>query len=271
MKLSKLIKRHFVSTTNVQKPGASMIHNVSLIPGEGIGKELTECLLKVNSVLKPPIKFDLIENFDFESTKFKDNKCIIKGPRTVSNKYNRVEEHVRFAKELGLFANVVHSYSIPGVKTRHKNLDIVVIRENTEGEYSGLEHEVYPGVIESVKVITKDASFKIAEYAFEYAYLMGRKKVTVVHKANIMKLCDGQFLDATRAVSKKYPQIKYQEMIIDNCCMQLISNPNQFDVMVMPNLYGGIVGNITLGITGGPGLIPGAMVGNDYAIFEVGG
>lgn len=265
------------STTVVQRPGDSAIKNVTLIPGEGIGKEITECLLNVHSIIKPPIKFDIIENFSFDDEAYKRNPCILKGPNAEKKIYkgavdaNRVEESVRFAKELGLFANVVHSYSIPGVQTRHKNLDIAVIRENTEGEFSGLEHEVYPGVIESVKVITKDASYRIAKYAFEYAYLNGRKKVTAVHKANIMKLCDGQFLSGVREVAKQYPNIKYEEMIIDNCCMQLISKPNQFDVMVLPNLYGSIVANITLGITGGPGLIPGAMVGNKYALFEVGG
>lgn len=238
-----------VAATNLQRPGDSKIKEVALIPGIGIGSEVSECLLKVDSALKPPISWKILDNFSFEKTNFKDYKIIMKGPKVMHQGVNRVEEHVRFAKELGLFANVVHSYSIPGIGTRHKNLDIVVIRENTEGEYSGLEHEVYPGVIESVKVITKDASIRIAEYAFEYAYLNGRKKVTAVHKANIMKLCDGQFLEATRFVAKKYPQIKYEEMIIDNCCMQLISRPNQFDVMVMPNLYGSIVANITLGIT----------------------
>lgn len=276
------LSKSFVSTTHAPRPGSSLIKTVSLIPGEGIGKEISNCLLKVHEALKPPIKWNVIDNFSFDNNdpvsanNYKNYECIMKGPRISSKASknqpsNRVEEHVRFAKELDLFANVVHSYSIPGIKTRHKNVDIVVIRENTEGEYSGLEHEVYPGVIESVKVITKKASLRIAEYAFEYAYLNGRKKVTAVHKANIMKLCDGQFLEATREVSKKYPQILYDEIIIDNCCMQLISKPTQFDVMVLPNLYGSIVANITLGITGGPGLIPGAMVGNNYALFEVGG
>ena len=274
-KLLNLINRK-IATTHIQRPGESSIKNVTLIPGEGIGKEITNCLLKIDSIIKPPIKWDIIEEFSFNNDAYKKNNYILKGPNSLSQKYrysniNATEEHVRFAKELGLFANVVHSYTIPGVKSRHKDLNIVVIRENTEGEFSGLEHEVYPGVIESVKVITKEASLRIAEYAFEYAYLNGRKKVTAVHKANIMKLCDGQFLEATRIVAKKYPDIKYQEIIIDNCCMQLISNPKQFDVMVLPNLYGSIVANITLGISGGPGLTPGAMVGNKYALFEVGG
>lgn len=230
--------------------------------------------MKVDDVIKPPIVWDTIEDFSFSNKNAIEiltrNRCIMKGPVATRHEA-RIDEHVRFAQMLDLFANVVHAFTIPGVKTRHKDLDIVVIRENTEGEYSGLEHEVYPGVIESIKVITKKASERLAEYAFEYAYLTQRKKVTAVHKANIMKICDGQFLEATRAASKKYPNIKYEEMIIDNCCMQLILKPQQFDVMVMPNLYGAIVANIALGITGGPGVIPGAMIGSKNAIFETGG
>jgi isocitrate dehydrogenase (NAD+) len=181
-------------------------------------------MIAINNKLKPPIEWDVIDDFSFSNSQCKEilkkNNCILKGPISTRHE-SRIEEHVEFAKTLDLFANVVHAYTIPGVKTRHKNVDIVVIRENTEGEYSGLEHEVYPGVIESIKVITKYASMRLAEYAFEYAYLTGRKKVTAVHKANIMKLCDGQFLEATRTIAKKYPNIKYEEMIIDNCCMQV--------------------------------------------------
>jgi len=263
-------------TTYVQRPGDSYTKKVTLIPGVGIGKEISDCVLRVNDALKPPIDWNIINNFSFEDDSYLKNSCIMKGPRVVENTNNhkknidRQEEHVYLAKKMNLFSNVIHAYSMPGVNTRHKNIDIVVIRESTEGEYSGLEHEVYPGVIESIKVITKEASMRIAEYAFEYAYLNGRKKVTAVHKANIMKLCDGQFLAATKEVAKRYPSIKYEEMIIDNCCMQLISNPNQFDVMVLPNLYGKIVGSVAMGLGGGPGLFPGAMVGNEYALFEVG-
>lgn len=268
LKVMKNIKKLF-STSYAPLPGDSKVKNVTLIPGEGIGKELTECLLNVHEKLNPPIKWDIINDFSFNKSDYKKNKCIIKGP-SIKKDFTG-SSSVKFAKELDLFANIVHSYTIPGVQTRHKNVNIVVIRENTEGEYSGFEHEVYPGVIESIKVITKEASLRIAEYAFEYAFLNGRKKVTCVHKANIMKKVDGQFLEACRHVSKKYPNISFQEMIIDNCCMQLITNPNQFDVMVLPNLYGSIVANICLGITGGPGLTPGALIGNNFSLFEVGG
>eukprot|EP01017_Pseudomicrothorax_dubius_P011611 TRINITY_DN1437_c0_g1_i2.p2 TRINITY_DN1437_c0_g1~~TRINITY_DN1437_c0_g1_i2.p2 ORF type:complete len:266 (-),score=83.16 TRINITY_DN1437_c0_g1_i2:1191-1907(-) len=150
------------------------------------------------------------------------------------------------------------------------NVDMIIIRENTEGEYSGVEHEVYPGVVESIKVVTKASSLRVAEYAFELAYMTGRKKVTAVHKANIMKLADGLFLEATREVAKRYPFIKYEEMIIDNCAMQMVKNPWQFDVMVLPNLYGSIVQNIATGITGGPGLTAGASLGCNYQLFQQG-
>ena len=173
-------------------------------------------------------------------------------------------------KELSLFANVRPCVSIPGFKTRYDNVDLVTIRENTEGEYSGLEHQVVPGVVESLKVITEAKSRRIAEYAFEYAALNDRRKVTAVHKANIMKLGDGQFLAACREVSKQYPTIEFEEMIVDNTCMQLVSRPEQFDVMVTPNLYGTLVCNIAAGLTGGPGVVPGSYVGEHGAIFEQG-
>jgi isocitrate dehydrogenase (NAD+) len=177
---------------------------------------------------------------------------------------------VQLRKELDLYASLVHCFNLPGLKTRHDNVNIVVIRENTEGEYSGLEHEVVPGVVESLKVITKFCSERIAKYAFEYAYLNNRKTVTAVHKANIMKLADGLFLESCREVAKKYPVIKYNEVIVDNCCMQLVSKPQQFDVMVTPNLYGTLVANTAAGIAGGTGVMPGGNVGAEHAVFEQG-
>eukprot|EP01023_Acetabularia_acetabulum_P047902 TRINITY_DN5051_c0_g1_i7.p2 TRINITY_DN5051_c0_g1~~TRINITY_DN5051_c0_g1_i7.p2 ORF type:complete len:244 (+),score=37.80 TRINITY_DN5051_c0_g1_i7:586-1317(+) len=165
---------------------------------------------------------------------------------------------------------MVHAFSIPGVTTRHKDLDIVVIRENTEGEYSGLEHEVVPDVVESLKVITEAKSMRTAEYAFEFASLNNRRKVTAVHKANIMKLSDGLFLKCCRQLAEKYPSIEFEEMIVDNTCMQLASKPEQFDVMVTPNLYGNIVSNVAAGLCGGYGISPGGNVGNGVAIFEQG-
>ena len=176
----------------------------------------------------------------------------------------------KISKALDIYAYIVHAFSIPGVVTRHNNIDIVVIRENSEGEYANIEHELVPGVIESIKVITKANSRRIAEYAFEYALLSNRKKVTWIHKANIMKLCDGQFLEAAREVSNNYPSILYQEMIVDAACMNLATAPQTFDVVLLPNLYGSIIGSITAGLVGGAGIAPGANIGRKYAIFEQG-
>ncbi|CAL5377939.1 unnamed protein product [Camellia sinensis] len=183
--------------------------------------------------------------------------------------------NVQLRKELDRYASLVNCFNLPGLPTSHEDVDIVVVRENTEGEYSGLEHEV----LESLKVMTKFCSERIARYSFEYAYLNNRKKVTAVHKANIMKLADGLFLESCREVASKYPGgrsqasnpgIKYNEIIVDNCCMQLVSKPQQFDVMVTPNLYGNLVANTAAGIAGGTGVMPGGNVGADHAVFEQG-
>ena len=173
-----------------------------------------------------------------------------------------------FYKYLNLFARVTHIQNLPNVPARHQDIDIVVIRENLEGEFSGVEHEVVPGVFESLKIITKKNSLRICKYAFEHAKMTGRKKITVVHKANIMKLVDGIFLEAAREVKKDFPEIEYEEMIVDNCAMQMVSNPTQFDVMVMPNLYGSIITGIGSGLIGGAGFAPGATIGDDFFLFD---
>uniref|UniRef100_A0A7M4EGL0 Isocitrate dehydrogenase [NAD] subunit, mitochondrial n=1 Tax=Crocodylus porosus TaxID=8502 RepID=A0A7M4EGL0_CROPO len=177
---------------------------------------------------------------------------------------------MRLRRKLDLFANVVHVKSLPGYKTRHNNLDLVIIREQTEGEYSSLEHESAKGVIECLKIITRAKSQRIAKFAFDYATKLGRTKVTAVHKANIMKLGDGLFLQCCEEVSKLYPKIKFDTMIIDNCCMQLVQNPYQFDVLVMPNLYGNIIDNLAAGLVGGAGVVPGESYSAEYAVFEMG-
>ncbi|XP_077074451.1 isocitrate dehydrogenase [NAD] subunit gamma, mitochondrial isoform X1 [Siphateles boraxobius] len=169
---------------------------------------------------------------------------------------------------LDLYANVMHCQSLPGVQTRHKNIDIIIIRENTEGEYSSLEHESVSGVVECLKIITRTNSLRIADYAFKLAREKGRRRVTAVHKANIMKLGDGLFLQCCKEVASGYPDIEFDSMIVDNTTMQLVSKPQQFDVMVMPNLYGNVVSNVCAGLVGGPGLVPGANYGRDYAVFE---
>jgi len=182
-------------------------------------------------------------------------------------KYN---DNHKFYKHLDLYANVNLCYSFPSVYNRHNHVDIAVIRENVEGEFSGIEHEVYPGVMESLKVTTRVNSQRLLKYAFEFTHLSGRKKVSVIHKANIMKLVDGLFLEVARETAKKFPFIKYEEMIVDNCSMQLVKNPSQFDVMIAPNLYGTILSHIAAGITGGVGMTPGACIGPDCALFSQG-
>lgn len=250
------------------------MRKVALMPGEGIGLEICGSVINVFDQIHAPIEWDLIEAVDIEDdaqiSKIKSCSAALKGVFTRTIGSGPYSTNVALRKKLDVFVNVVHAFSIPGVETRHSNIDLVVIRENTEGEYSGLEHEVYPGVIESIKVTTEAASNRVAKYAFEFAYLNNRRKVTAVHKANIMKRVDGEFLKACRKASKAYSSVIYEEIIIDNCTMQMVMNPWQFDVMVMPNLYGSILGNIASSLVGGPGLTPGANIGDSFAIFEQG-
>lgn len=168
-----------------------------------------------------------------------------------------LSRNVALRNELDLYVNVLHCVSYPGVNSRHKNIDIVIVRQNTEGEYAMLEHESVDGVVESMKVITSSNSERVARYAFEYAKRNGRKKITTVHKANIMKLSDGLFLETSKRVAKDYPDITHNNMIIDNTCMQLVSNPHQFDIILTTNLYGAIVSNVVCGLLGGAGLLAG--------------
>lgn len=175
-----------------------------------------------------------------------------------------------FRRELDLYANVVKVRSLPGVKSRHQNIDTVIIREQTEGEYSAIEHESVKGVVECLKVVTAHKSYRIAKFAFDYATRHGRKKVTAVHKANIMKLGDGLFLRCCSEVAKLYPNIEFEQMIVDNTTMQLVSKPQQFDVMVMPNLYGNIIDNLCVGLVGGAGMVGGASYSANLAVFEPG-
>ncbi|XP_033120021.1 isocitrate dehydrogenase [NAD] subunit gamma, mitochondrial-like isoform X2 [Anneissia japonica] len=255
-------------------------HTVTLIPGDGIGPELMVHVKDVFRYAGAPIDFEEFllsgEREDAESVEqaiiaVKRNGVALKGnvhTNLDTLQINDKSDNVTLRKNLDLFANVIHCKSYPGIKTRHDDIDIVVIRENTEGEYSSLEHENVDGVVESLKIITHAKSKRIAEYAFDYARSNGRKKVTAVHKANIMKLGDGLFLQTCRDVASANPDIEFEDMIVDNCCMQMVSNPSQFDVMVMPNLYGNIVGNIGAGLVGGPGIVPGQNLGDRYSVFE---
>ena len=249
----------------------------TFMPGDGVGPEISKAVKDVLRAAGVPLKFEqrlfspdfidpatnsMVTKEGLDS--IKKNMIAIKGPMGTPIGSGHRSLNLTLRKELKLYANVRPCLSIPGLKTAHRydDVDLVTIRENTEGEYSGLEHEVVPGVVESLKVITREASMRVAEYAFKYATDKGRKKVTAVHKANIMKQADGLFLECVREVHDRYPDIEYDEKIVDNCCMQLVTNPAQFDVMVMPNLYGDIVSDLCAGLIGGLGLTPSMNVGD---------
>ena len=254
----------------LHKPGTPTAQHVTVIPGYYIGPELTNSVMNCFDAAQIPLNFDVLTHFNFEDLShqelIKKNRFILLGNLGV--KGSRYVKHLELYHFLQLFARVTHIYNLPNVNCRQKDIDTVIFRENLESEYSGVEHEVVEGVFESLRIVTLEKSLKIAEYAFQYAFFTGRKKVTAVHKANIMKLADGIFLEATRQVAKKYPSIRYEEVIIDNCAMQMVKNPQQFDVMVMPNLYGSIITSIGAGLVGGPGYTPGASVGEEFMLFD---
>ena len=196
------------------------------------------------------------------------NGYALKGPMTTGVAEGPPSINVGLRKALDLYANLRPVKNLPGVKSRYEGVDLVIVRENTEDLYAGLEHEVVPGVVESIKIITERASTRIGRFAFEYARRHGRKKVAAVHKANIMKLSDGLFLNCIRKVSQEFEGIEYREVIVDNACMQLVLNPGQFEVMVMPNLYGDVVSDLCAGLVGGLGLVPSGNIGEQAALFE---
>ncbi|XP_037922786.1 isocitrate dehydrogenase [NAD] subunit gamma, mitochondrial isoform X1 [Hermetia illucens] len=253
---------------------------VTMLPGGGIGPELMKYVRDVFHFAGVPIDFEVIDidpstegndDLDYAITSIKRNGVAIKGNiETKSEELGAVSRNVALRNELDLYVNVLHCKSYPGIATRHPNIDVIIVRQNTEGEYAMLEHESVPGVVESMKVVTDENAERVARFAFEYAKNNGRKKVTTIHKANIMKLSDGLFLEVSKRVAKDYPNLEHNNMIIDNCCMQLVSNPYQFDVMNMTNLYGTIVSNVLCGLSGGAGLYSGRNYGDHYAIFEPG-
>jgi len=196
------------------------------------------------------------------------NRVALKGPMATAIAGGARSVNVALRKSLDLYANLRPVKNLPGVKSHFDGVDVVIVRENTEDLYSGLEHEVVPGVVESLKIITEKASTRIAKFAFEYARKMGRKKIHAIHKANIMKLSDGLFLHSVRAVAEKYKDIEYQELIVDNACMQIVINPDQFDVLLLPNLYGDVMSDLAAGLVGGLGVVPSGNIGIEAAIFE---
>ena len=253
---------------------------VTLIPGDGIGPEVTQATLrlleaagaKLDWVVMPatPVvgrrKGETELNPIVES--IRKTRVALKGPITTPVGTGHRSINVALRKALDLYANLRPVARLPGVRTPFDNVDLVIVRENTEDLYSGLEHEVSPGVVESLKVITEYASKRIAHFAFNYARRMGRKKVTAIHKANIMKLSDGLFLQSIREVAHEYPEIQLNDYIIDNCCMQLVMRPEKFDVLLLENLYGDIVSDLCAGLVGGLGLVPGANIGAECSLFE---
>ena len=256
------------------------MHRITLIPGDGIGPEVASNVVRIIEASGMEIEWEThyagaqaLEKFGetlpnelLES--IKRNKVALKGPITTPIGKGFTSVNVGLRKALDLYANVRPVRALPNVPCRYPTLDLVVIRENTESLYAGLEHVVVPGVVESLKIITEKASSRIARFAFAYAKSEKRKKVTVVHKANIMKLSDGLFLDCFRNVAKSHPQIEADEKIVDNVCMQLVMRPEQFDVLLLENLYGDIVSDLCAGLIGGLGLVPGANIGELGAVFE---
>ncbi len=257
-----------------------MSHKVTLIPGEGIGPEVAAAAQRVIDASGVKIEWEelharasegsekgqLLNKAVIESVK--RNRVALKGPMATAIAGGPPSVNVALRKTLDLYANLRPVKNVPGVLSRFENVDVVLVRENTEDLYSGLEHEVVPGVVESLKIITEKASTRIAHFAFEYAKRHGRKKIHAIHKANIMKLSDGLFLKSIRAVAEKYPDIEYKELIVDNACMQMVLKPEQYDVLLLPNLYGDVMSDLAAGLVGGLGVVPSGNIGDQAAMFE---
>ena len=256
------------------------MHKITLLPGDGIGPEVTASVVAIIECVGVEVEWEKFAVGSEALARLGDplpqpvldsilrNKVALKGPVTTPVGTGFTSINVRLRKTLDLYANLRPVRSMPNIITRFENIDLVVVRENTEDLYSGLEHEVVPGVVESLKIITERASTRIARFAFEYARTHNRKKVTAVHKANIMKMSDGLFLNCFRKVSKEHPNIQADDKIVDNLCMQLVVNPNQFDILLLENLYGDIVSDLAAGLVGGLGVVAGANIGENGAVFE---
>jgi len=257
-----------------------MSHVITLIPGDGIGPEVTEAVVRIFKAAALDIDWERHDAgvLEFEKSgetlpaplldSIKRNKVALKGPVTTPIGQGFTSVNVGLRKALELYANLRPVRNLPGVESRYTNVDLVIVRENTEDLYAGLEHEVVPGVVESLKIITEKASTNIARFAFDHARKFGRKRVTAIHKANIMKLGDGLFLNSIRKVSTEYIDITYDERIVDAACMHLVMHPEKMDVLLLPNLYGDIVSDLCAGLVGGLGVVPGANLGRDVAVFE---
>jgi isocitrate dehydrogenase (NAD+) len=257
-----------------------MAHELTLIPGDGIGPEVTTAVVRVLDAAGVAIDWDRQDAgvIAFKKTgqtlpaelfdSVKRTRVALKGPCTTPIGEGFTSVNVGLRKALDLYANLRPVSNLPGVESRFTNVDLVIVRENTEDLYAGLEHVIVPGVVESLKIITEAASTRIAEFAFQHATREGRRSVTAIHKANIMKLGDGLFLDSVRGVARRFPAVPYDEKIVDAACMHLVMRPEQFDVLVLPNLYGDIVSDLCAGLVGGLGVVPGANLGTEVGVFE---
>ncbi|HXN97022.1 MAG TPA: isocitrate dehydrogenase (NAD(+)) [Candidatus Acidoferrales bacterium] len=255
-------------------------HRVTLIPGEGIGPEVASATRRVLEATGVQIDWEEIAGRSDSSSNqektvnqaavesVRRNRVALKGPMATAIAGGAPSVNVALRKTLDLYANLRPVKNMPGVKSHFQGVNLTLVRENTEDLYSGLEHEVVPGVVESLKIITERASTRIAKFAFEYAERHGRKKIHAIHKANIMKLSDGLFLRSVRAVAAQFPQIEYKELIVDNACMQMVMDPQQFDMLLLPNLYGDVMSDLAAGLVGGLGVVPSANIGDECAMFE---
>lgn len=257
-----------------------MARKITYIPGDGIGPEVVEATIEVLDAAGVQVSWERADaGAEVEARvgtnlpaatleQITRNGLALKGPTTTVVGGGAQSANVGLRKSLDLYANLRPVKSLPGVESRYENVDLVVVRENTEGSYVGLEHIVVPGVVEAIRIITEKASTRIAKFAFEYARKHGRKKVTAVHKANILKLSDGLFLESARNVARSYPDIEFEDVIIDACCTQLVLDPSRFDVLLLENLYGDIVSDLCAGLVGGLGVVGGANIGDSTAVFE---
>jgi len=257
-----------------------MAHTITLIPGDGIGPEVTTAVERIFKAAGLDIAWDRQDAGVVAFKKHgqslppqlldsvKRTKVALKGPVTTPIAEGFTSVNVGLRKALDLYANLRPVRNLPGVTTRFQDVDLIIVRENTEDLYAGLEHEIVPGIVESLKIITARASTRIARFAFEYARRCGRKRVTAIHKANIMKLSDGLFLESCRAVAHEYQDVTYDERIVDAACMHLVMHPEKLDVLLLPNLYGDIVSDLCAGLVGGLGVVPGANIGTEAAVFE---
>jgi isocitrate dehydrogenase (NAD+) len=257
-----------------------MTHRITLIPGDGIGPEVTGATVRILEATGIKFEWETYEAGAEAYEKYHEyipkdlitsierTKVALKGPVTTPIGGGFASINVELRKRFELYANFRPIRNLPHIPTRYPDVDLIIIRENTEGLYSGIEHEVVPGVVESLKIITEKASTRIARFAFEYARKNKRKKITAIHKANIMKMSDGLFIRCSRNVAKEYPEITYGEHIVDNTCMQLVMNPYQYDMLLLENLYGDIISDLCAAFVGGLGFVPGANYGDHAAIFE---